>query len=103
MRIISWLVTLLVCLLVTGGLAGFKYQQVTNAMAMAASFPPPYSVVTATAAEQQQWTAVRRLTGTVRAPEFVQLTAEATGRIVRLGATAGAAVAKDDVIVQLFD
>lgn len=103
MRIISWLITLLVCLSVTGGLAGFKYRQVTDAMAMAASFPPPYSVVTATSAQQQQWTAVRRLTGTVRAPEFVELTAEATGRIVKLGAAAAAVVAKDDVIVQLFD
>ncbi len=103
MRIISWLITLLVCLLVTGGLAGFKYRQVTDAMAMAASFPPPYSVVTSTSAQQQEWTAVRRLTGTVRAPEFVELTAEATGRIVTLGAPAGAIVAKDDVIVQLFD
>jgi membrane fusion protein (multidrug efflux system) len=103
MRIISWLITLLVCLAVTGGLAGLKYRQVTDAMAMAASFPPPYSVVTSASAQQQEWTAVRRLTGTVRTPEFVELTAEATGRIITLGASAGAIVAKDDVIVQLFD
>ena len=103
MRIISWLITLLVCLAVTGGLAGLKYRQVTDAMAMAASFPPPYSVVTSASAQQQEWTAVRRLTGTVRTPEFVELTAEATGRIITLGASAGAIVEKDDVIVQLFD
>jgi membrane fusion protein, multidrug efflux system len=103
MRIISWLITLLVCLAVTGSLAGLKYRQVTDAMAMAASFPPPYSVVTSASAQQQEWTAVRRLTGTVRTPEFVELTAEATGRIITLGASAGAIVAKDDVIVQLFD
>ena len=103
MRIISWLITLLVCLAVTGGLAGLKYRQVTDAMAMAASFPPPYSVVTSASAQQQEWTAVRRLTGTVRTPEFVELTAEATGRIITLGAPAGAIVAKDDIIVQLFD
>ena len=103
MRIISWLITLLVCLAVTGGLAGLKYRQVTDDMAMAASFPPPYSVVTSASAQQQEWTAVRRLTGTVRTPEFVELTAEATGRIITLGASAGAIVEKDDVIVQLFD
>jgi membrane fusion protein (multidrug efflux system) len=103
MRILSWLITLLVCLTVTGGLAGFKYRQISEAMAMAASFPPPYSVVTATSVEQQEWTAVRRLTGTVRAPQFVELTAEATGRIINLAAAAGTVVAKGDVIVQLFD
>ena len=99
MRILSWLVTVVVCLAVTGGLAGFKYLQIAEAQAMAASFPPPFSVVTTAAAEQDEWTAIRRLTGTVRTPQFVELAAEATGRVVELPVAAGAVVAEGDVIL----
>ena len=103
MRLISWLVTLIACLAVAGALAGVKYLQITEAMAFAESFPPPFSVVTATSAEQQEWTPVRRLTGTVRAPEFVRLSAEATGRIIELPVPAGAVVEKGSAILRLFD
>ncbi len=103
MRIFSWLVTVVVCLAVTGGLAGFKYLQIAEAQAMAASFPPPFSVVTTATAEQDEWTAIRRLTGTVRTPQFVELAAEATGRVVELPVAAGAVVAEGDVILRLFD
>jgi len=103
MRIFPWLITITVCFSVTGALGGIKYLQISEAMAMAESFPPPYSVVTSTGAEQTQWTPVRRLTGTVRAPEFVEIAAEATGRIVELAVTAGGEVAQGDVILQLFD
>ena len=103
MRLISWVVTLLTCLAVAGALAGVKYLQITEAIALAESFPPPFSVVTATQAERAEWTPVRRLTGTVRAPEFVQLSAEATGRIVALPSPAGAVVEQGAVILRLFD
>ncbi len=103
MRIFPWLAAVLVCFTVTAGLAGIKYLQISQAMAMAASFPPPYSVVTAAKAQTVEWTPVRRLTGTVRAPEFVAIAAEATGRIVELPAAPGAVVEKDAVLLRLFD
>lgn len=103
MRILPWLVTTAVCLLVTGGLAGIKYFQISAAMAMAENFPPPYSVVSAQHVQEVEWTPVRRLTGTVRAPEFVQLAAEATGRVVELPVPAGEVVQTGDVVVRLFD
>lgn len=103
MRIISWLVTLVLCLGVAGGLAGFKYRQIAEAMAMAASFPPPFSVVTTATTQQDEWTAIRRLTGTVRAPQFLMVSAEATGRLVELPVAAGAVVEAGEVIRRLFD
>ena len=103
MRIISWLITLVVCLAVTGGLAGFKYFQIAEAKALAESFPPPFSVVTTASAQQDEWTAIRRLTGTVRAPQFVEVAAEATGRVVELPSEAGAVVQEGEVLLRLFD
>lgn len=103
MRIVPWLVTLVVCSAVTAALAGVKYRQISSAMEMAESYPPPYSVVTAQAAQQVEWTPVRRLTGNVRAPYFVEIAAEATGRVVELPFTAGEVVTQGDVILRLFD
>lgn len=103
MRVIPWLLTALVCLGVTSGLAGIKYQQITDAMAMAESFPPPYSAVTAGKLAQVEWTPVRKLTGTVRAPQFIEVAAEATGRLVALPVAPGGVVEKGDIVFQLFD
>ena len=103
MRIFPWAVTFVVCFTVAGSLAGIKYLQVAEAMAMAANFPPPYAVVTADTVEETRWTPVRQLTGTVRAPQFIEVAAEATGRVVELPSAAGEVVEQGDVIVRLFD
>jgi membrane fusion protein (multidrug efflux system) len=103
MRALSWLLTLSGCILLAGGFAGFKYRQITAAMAMAASFPPPYETVSAVRAEGESWTPVRRLTGTVRAPEFVEIAAEAAGRVMALPHAAGDIVPQGEVILALFD
>ncbi len=103
MRVLPWLLTALACLGVTSGLAAIKYQQITDAMAMAESFPPPYSAVTAGNLAQVEWTPVRKLTGTVRAPQFVEVAAEATGRVVALPVAPGTVVEQGDIILQLFD
>lgn len=103
MRIVPWLITGFGCIGVTAALAGIKYTQIQSAMAMAASFPPPSQVVASTLVEAKEWTPIRRLTGSVRAPQFVTIAAEASGRIVALPHTAGDEVSADDVLLQLFD
>lgn len=103
MRIVPWAITVGICFVVTGTLAGIKYLQISEAMAMAENFPPPYAVVTAELVEQKQWTPVRQLTGTVRAPQFVQVAAEATGRVVELPVSAGHVVEKGQIMLRLFD
>jgi len=103
MRILPWAVTATVCFVVTGALAGIKYLQIANAMAMAESFPPPYSVVSAERVSTTDWTPVRKLTGTVRAPQFVQIAAEATGRVIDLPIAAGQVAQTGDIVLKLFD
>ena len=103
MRVLPWAVTVGVCFVVTGLLTGIKYLQYANAMAMVESFPPPYSVVSAENVATTEWTPVRRLTGTVRAPQFVQIAAEATGRVIELPAAAGHIVNTGDIVLKLFD
>ena len=103
MRSLSWIITFTVCAVVAGLLGGIKYFQVSAAMAMAAEFPPPYSVVATTEVVETQWTPVRRLTGTVRAPNFINVTAEATGKIVALPIAAGEIANKGEILLQLFN
>lgn len=103
MRILPWAVTATVCFVVTGALVGIKYLQIANAMAMAESFPPPYSVVSAERVSTTDWTPVRKLTGTVRAPQFVQIAAEATGRVIDLPIAAGQVAQTGDIVLKLFD
>ncbi|MEE4277263.1 MAG: biotin/lipoyl-binding protein, partial [Halieaceae bacterium] len=103
MRVFSWLLTLSGCVILTAGFAGFKYRQISSAMAMAASFPPSYETVTAVRAEGEPWMPIRRLTGTVRAPEFVEIAAESSGRVTELPHAAGDIVSRGEVILALFD
>jgi membrane fusion protein (multidrug efflux system) len=103
MRVLSWLLTFLGCAVLALGFAGFKYRQIASAMAMAASFPPSYETVTAVRAQSEAWTPVRRLTGTVRAPEFVEIAAEEAGRVTELPHAAGDIVPKGEVILALFN
>jgi len=103
MRVLPWFLTFLLCAVLAGGFGGFKYQQIRGAMAMAASFPPPYETVTAVQAADELWTPIRRLTGTVRAPEFIEIAAEGAGRITALPHDAGDIVPEGDVILALFN
>jgi len=103
MRVLPWAVTVGACFVVTGLLTGLKYLQYANAMEMIESFPPPYSVVSVENVATTEWTPVRRLTGTVRAPKFVQIAAEATGRVIELPAAAGHIVKTGDIVLKLFN
>ena len=101
-KILPWLITLAGCFLVTGALAAVKYQQITAAIAFGASFPDTYEVVSARRVSSMTYTPVRRLGGTIRRPEFVEISSEVGGRIVSLPFSAGAVVEKGDAIPKLF-
>ena len=101
-RVLPWLITLVSCFLVTGALAAVKYQQITAAIAFGASFPEPYEVVSAQQVSTASYTPVRRLGGTVRRPEFVEISPEVGGRIVALPHQSGAIVKKGQPLLELF-
>ena len=101
-RVLPWLITVAGCFLVTGALATVKYQQITAAIAFGASFPEPYEVVSAQKVTTVSHTPVRRLGGTVRRPEYVEISPEVGGRIVALPFQSGAAVKKGQPLLELF-
>lgn len=101
-RVLPWLITIVSCFLVTGALAAVKYQQITAAIAFGASFPEPYEVVNAQQVSTASHTPVRRLGGTVRRPEFVEISPEVGGRIVALPYQSGALVKKGQPLLELF-
>ena len=101
-KVLPWLVTVVVCFLVTGALAAVKYQQITAAIAFGASFPEPYEVVSAQQVSTGSHAPVRRLGGTVRRPEFVEISPEVGGRIVALPYKSGAVVEKGQPLLELF-
>ena len=101
-KVLPWLITLVSCFLVTGALAAVKYQQITAAIAFGASFPEPYEVVNAQQVSTASHTPVRRLGGTVRRPEFVEISPEVGGRIVALPHQSGAVVKKGQPLLELF-
>ena len=101
-KVLPWLITIVSCFLVTGALAAVKYQQITAAIAFGASFPEPYEVVNAQQVSTASHTPVRRLGGTVRRPEFVEISPEVGGRIVALPHQSGAVVKKDNRCLSCF-
>ena len=101
-KVLPWLITIVSCFLVTGALAAVKYQQITAAIAFGASFPEPYEVVNAQQVGTASHTPVRRLGGTVRRPEFVEISPEVGGRIVALPHRSGAVVKKGQPLLELF-
>ena len=101
-KVLPWLITIVGCFLVTGALAAVKYQQITAAIAFGASFPEPYEVVNAQQVSTASHTPVRRLGGTVRRPEFVEISPEVGGRIVALPHQSGAIVKRGQPVLELF-
>ena len=103
MKVKPWLITITVCLAVTGSLAGVKFLQVSKAMAFMESFPPPFETVTVTSAEADDWQPTRLLSGTVQSPEYLVISAETPGRIVQLPYQSGETVPADAEVLVLFD
>ena len=101
-KVLPWLITIISCFLVTGALAAVKYQQITAAIAFGASFPEPYEVVNAQQVSTASHTPVRRLGGTVRRPEFVEISPEVSGRIAALPHESGAIVKRGQPLLELF-
>ena len=103
MKAKSWLITITVCLAVTGSLAGVKFLQVSKAMAFMESFPPPFETATVARAEADDWQPSRLLSGTVQSPEYLVISAETPGRIVQLPYQSGETVPADAEVLVLFD
>lgn len=103
MKVGSWFITGAVCALVTVVLAGVKFLQISQAMAVMESFPPPSESVTVIEAKADVWEPTRLLSGTVRSPEHLVISAEMAGRVVELPFKSGEVVPEGAAILVLFD
>jgi len=98
-----WVITVSVCGFVTAALAGIKFVQISQAMALMESFPPAYETVTVANAQADEWQPTRLLSGTVQSPEHLVISAETPGRIVRLPYRSGETVSAGAEVLVLFD
>ena len=69
MKAKPWVITVSACGFVTAALAGIKFVQISQAMALMESFPPAYETVTVASAKADEWQPTRLLSGTVQSPE----------------------------------
>lgn len=98
-----WILTAVACLSVTAALSGIKFMQISKAMAFMESFPPPSESITVTIVRADVWEPTRLLSGTVRSPEHLVISAEMAGRVVALPYRSGAVVPEGEPILVLFD
>ena len=103
MKVGSWFLTGIACTVVTAILAGVKFLQISDAMALMESFPPPSESVTVAQAQADTWEPTRLLSGTVRSPEHLVISAEMAGRVVELPFESGEVVPEGAAVLVLFD
>lgn len=103
MRKHPWILTIIVCLSVTAALSGIKFVQISKAMAFMESFPPPSESITVAKVSADTWEPTRLISGTVRSPEHLVISAEMAGRIVELPYQSGEVVPAGERILVLFD
>lgn len=88
-------------LVVIGVIGGIKGMQIRRMIAQGDQFvPPPVTVTTATAAKTT-WKRSLTSVGSLTAVQGVMVTAELSGKVVRIHFTPGAEVAAGDILVQL--
>ncbi|MEW6668104.1 MAG: efflux RND transporter periplasmic adaptor subunit [Thermodesulfobacteriota bacterium] len=82
-----------------GVLAGIKVLQITRMTAQGSQSPPPETVTTATA-RAESWETVLESVGSLRAVQGVMVTAELSGKVVRIAFGPGSVVQSGALLVQ---
>lgn len=100
-RILAWLLALLFCILITAALAVFKVIQIKEAIAFGESFPEQSEMVESTLTRVSLWQPQSTTMGYVVTPNLLVLKTEVSGRITRIGFSAGAKVKKGQTLIQL--
>ena len=91
----------LACVLVTAGLAYYKYAEIQAAIAMAQAFPEPVQAVEYYDVERLERTPSVSVTGEVVARRSAELRTELRGRVVQVGFEPGAEVSEGQLLLQL--
>ena len=86
--------------LIIAALAGVKALQIKTMIDNGKKFVPPAETVTTATAKSESWETALGSVGTLTAVQGVNVTAEVSGKVMRIGFQPGAAVRKGDLLVQ---
>lgn len=91
----------LIVLLIVGGLAAVKAQQIQKLIAAGKSFAPPPETVSSTSSREEHWQDAIKAVGTITAVQGVTVTPDIPGTVHEIAFESGAVVAKGDLLVRL--
>ena len=83
-----------------GVLGGVKGLQINRMIAQGKQYVPPPETVTSAAAQSTTWPSVLTAVGSLEAVQGVMVTAELTGKVVKIAFEPGSAVKAGDLLVQ---
>ena len=95
------ILTVLIMLVLVGGLGFVKFRQVKAGIAEHASFQPPPEAVTTIVARQERWPAALEAIGSVAAVQGVTVAADLPGIVQSIHFESGKTVKAGDILVEL--
>jgi membrane fusion protein (multidrug efflux system) len=95
-----FLIALVALAVVAGGLAGVKALQINRMIALGKSAVVPPEVVTTAVAAEASWESLLTAVGSLEAVQGVTVSAELSGKVVRIAFEPGGMVAAGDLLVQ---
>lgn len=95
------LLMLVVMTAIIAALGYFKFWQIQEAVAEAASYQPPPEAVTTIVAQREKWSATLSAIGTVAPVQGVTVSADLPGIVARIAFESGESVKAGDVLVEL--
>lgn len=101
MPALKWIVTLIACLLVFGGLAAWKVMDIQAAIAFGAAYPEHSETVREARVLEAELTPSITLLGEIVAPQRLDLRNEVAGEITAVNFTSGAEVSAGQLLIQL--
>lgn len=97
----SWLLVIVACLAIAGGLAYYKYSQIQAGIAFAAAYPEQVIAVESVIATRETWQPTTSVTAQVVATRSVTLSNELPGTITAVGFRSGEQVQSGQILVLL--
>jgi membrane fusion protein (multidrug efflux system) len=93
--------SILLLVLVTGGLAGVKLLQIRMLMAAGQGYTPPPEIVSSAVVREEKWQPTLSAVGSIMAVQGVNITAELPGIVRDISFESGTEVKKGDLLLRL--
>lgn len=87
-------------ILLVGSLTAIKYLQIGTMIAQGKQYVPPPEIVTSAPVQTDSWETLLTAVGSLDAVQGVTVTAEVTGKVVRIAFESGSRVTAGDLLVQ---